>query len=131
MLREASNSATFFWVGIAFLIHLAIAGATSVDFIRDRMDPAGAEKRHAASAAAATQPSTTAPSATANPTPVAHTTAAKPGTTADPNLDDSQKKMIEKKENPVVKNITDTAKPSERPKEPTRRGLDDLDTDLK
>ncbi len=125
MVKDISNRDTLMWCAVAAVVHIVLIGATSVSYVRDRwIDPAGAAAREKAAeqadAAAATQP---APAATSTDTkPVA-----KP---ADPLADD--KAMMEKKkDNPVVKMVTETAKPNEIPKTPTHEGFHLDDSSLK
>ncbi len=128
IVGDMSNTKTMFWVIVAAGIHLVLIVGTSVGYIRDRwIDPAGVESRQkteaekmAAAQSPATKPTTTQPVAKAAPVKTASQIAA-----------DEEKKILElKKDNPVVKGITEPAKPGEIPKGPTRNGFD-LDEALK
>jgi hypothetical protein len=131
MVAELSNAQTLKWVGVALLVHVVIIGATSVNYLRDHVfDAAGAPARAAARAAAiqaAKKPATpaTAPTAT-TPTAPKPAEATKPKTPADEDA-----ALIEKnKTNPVIKSITESAKPADIPKTPTRNGFN-FDDDVK
>jgi hypothetical protein len=124
MAAEMSNAQTLKWVGVALLVHVVILGATSVGYIRDTwIDPAGAEARRAAAASAVKPAETPQPATAATAKPDAAKPAPKPDDTAS---------LIEKnKDKPIIKNITETAKPSETPKSPTRNGFNFDDDALK
>ena len=62
------KDSTYLYVGLSLLLHLILLGATSVGYIRDYIDPAGAAARKAAAAEQAakeTPASQPAPTATA------------------------------------------------------------------
>ena len=125
MVKDMSNRDTVMWVLAAAVVHLVLIGATSVPYMRDHwFDPAGAAAREKAAelaeATAATQPAQAVASIDTKPV-------AKP---ADPIAED--KAMLEqKKNNPEVKKVTETAKPNEIPKSPTHEGFHLDDSSLK
>lgn len=116
------------WFIVAILLHTVFIGLTSVSYIRDTyIDPDSADKRRKEAAlmaqqketakaeAAAAKAEAAAPAATEPAKPPAGGTESK----ATGASDDPEKKLLdEKKDTPIVKAITETAKPSEIPKEP-------------
>lgn len=123
MVAEMSNMRTLKWVGVAFAVHIIVIVSTSVgtisDFLREKrlfglspvvaapaVEPVKAQEP-------ATQP-TTAPAK-----PVAAADAGSDARTA--GLSDDDKRLAEsaKAGNPMAQKLTETAKPSERPKEPS------------
>jgi hypothetical protein len=119
------------WIVLAFAVHAVLIGATSIGYIRDLMDPAGAEKRQAeakaaedAKKAAAKGPAGTQPAATPA---VATQTPAAAGTSTDPE----KQALEDKKDTAVVKSITDQAKPEDIPKKPDDLGIGLDDTNPK
>ena len=119
MLSELSNTTTLMWIGVAFLIHVVVFGATSVSYLRTAFTAGAAESRPDEAEAATAKP-------TPAPAPTAPPVAAKPSAPeAKPAEVVDESKMLEAhKDSPVVKSITDAAKPSELPKAPSRNGLD-------
>jgi hypothetical protein len=119
MVGDLTSGRTLMWVGVALVIHLVLIGATSVGYIRDKwIDPAGAQARRDAENAGkaganavspATQPTNASP--TSRPTAVSSDAA-------------EQRLLEQRKDSKVVKDITEPAKPSEIPKEPSRSGFD-------
>ena len=123
IVGEMSNTRTLFWVAVAAGIHLVLIVGTSVGSIRDRwIDPAGAEAREKAEAEKSSPATSTTKPASQ---PVVKV---KP---AEQTASDDEKKLLEQKKNsPVVKGLTETAKPGEIPKESKRNSVD-LDAALK
>jgi hypothetical protein len=129
MAAELSSASTLKWVGVAFLVHVVILCATSVGYIRDTwVDPQGAQARRAAAAKAAEIAAAAKPADVAQP--AAKSDATKPAVAA-PKPDDTAALIEKNKDKPVIKNITETAKPGETPKSPTRNGFNFDDDALK
>jgi len=129
MIAEFSNMQTLMWVGVALLAHVVIIGATSVTYLRDQIDPAGAVARKtaqanaaAAAAAAATQPASAPAVADAAPAP-ANPDASPAATPAAAEVSDD-KAMEDRKDSAMVKKITEAAKPAEIPAKPNNTGID-------
>ena len=117
MVGDLTSGRTLMWVGVALVIHLVLIGATSVGYIRDKwIDPAGAQARHEAQANADAKP------------PMPATQPAAPGAATQRGVvtkDLSEQQILEqRKDSKVVRDITEPAKPSEIPKEPSRGGFD-------
>ncbi len=133
MISEMSNGQTLFWVLVAAGIHLVLIGGTSMGYIRDRwIDPAGAAARQQAADAQklAADQAAVASSATQPPTATTTQQPTTPTTTVNPTTD--EKKLLEqRKDNPEVRKINETAKPAEIPKDPSHRGFDLDDSTLK
>jgi hypothetical protein len=114
MVSEMSNAKTLWWVGVALLVHAAIILGTSREYIRVHWfhgtpsEVAGGDEVAAPVAAAQ------APAATATPAEMTVKPAAPAQATA--GLSDDDKKLAERSNSPMVKSITDTAKPAELPK---------------
>ena len=130
LLTTFSKSPFWIWVIMSLVIHLSISAFISYGFIRDNyIDPEGAVARKAAALAAAKPEPPAAPKPVAPkpapPAAVAPTTVA----TTPTNLND--RLLEERKNTPVVKRITETAKPDEIPKQPTDLGISLDDTKLK
>ncbi len=134
LLSGYGGGKLWMWIIVAFVIHAVIIGGTSVNFLRDFFDPAGAEARHAAEMAKA------APAPNAKPgTPTGAATPAAPGngatgaaattqksasTSSSATKPDNEKLTAEeKKGTPVMKALSDTAKPGETPKKPDDLGI--------
>ena len=124
MVAEMSNARTFIFIGIAFFLHAALILGTSIPYMRAhwfgaktgeekvapddaKTAPDAASANAASVAASAVAPSAPAPS----PAPLA-------------GLSDDDKKMAERDNSPIVKSVTDAAKPSELPKGPSVNPLD-------
>jgi len=124
------DTRTGFWIGVSLAIHVALLLVTSIGFLRDVVDPAGAAARKEAAAAqaagadpgAATAPAATPPgnsAATNSATPAAapaNASAAKPP--ANPPAVSEEKMMEERKNSAVVQRVTEKSKPSEVPAKP-------------
>jgi len=119
MLADFSNKQTFMWFLIAFAIHVAIVGATSVGYIKNLM---------AGPPPPATQPAET----TEQAAPPAAPTDAKPtADAAKTDKTDEQKTLDQRKDSPMAKTLTETAKPEEIPTGPRDSGIgldESLDT---
>ena len=133
MLSELSNTNTLMWIGVALLIHVVVFGATSVDYLRSALAVRPAEPQAQAAppagnppaakpAAASAMASAHAPAAASTvppPTANAPTSEAKPAEVPD------EAKMLEAhKDSPVVKSISEVAKPGELPKAPAHNALE-------
>lgn len=144
MLSELSNTNTLMWIGVALLIHVVVFGATSINYLRSALavrsvDPPAQTAPPAAdtaSAPAATPAPAAAPASA--PAPVTAATvlpaAAAPSKTPSPEtkpaeVTDEAKMLEAHKDSPVVKSITEAAKPGELPKGPSHNAmeLDSLD----
>jgi hypothetical protein len=118
MVSEMSNARTLWWVGVALVIHAVIILGTSKEYIRVHWfggtpapEVASGDEAPATPAIASQSPATPATPANAA-APAAKS--ATPQATA--GLSDDDKKLAERSNSPMVKSITDTAKPSELPK---------------
>jgi hypothetical protein len=116
MISEMSNTKTLMWVGVAAVIHLLIILGTSKEYIRvhwfggaPTADVASGDEAVAAPAVTAQTPA----NPTAPATPAAKSAAPSQATAG---LSDDDKKLAERSNSPMVKSITDTAKPAELPK---------------
>ena len=115
-----SNAATLMWIFVAFLIHAVVFGATSMNYLRATFLPKTAQSQPAeADAAPAGPAAVAAPSPLPAAAPKAAAAAAK-----SPEPADEAKLLEAHKDSPVVKAITEPAKPSELPKGPSHNGLD-------
>jgi len=110
LLLDFSKTRILHYVALAVVIHLVLIAATSVGYIRDRwIDPEGATRRKAAQLEARK-----AAEAKAAPP--------KPERAAAPKAE--QKAIPEdRKQTPVVKEITELPKKGEIPKEPDDLGI--------
>lgn len=142
LLAGFEHGGIIFWIIVAVVIHIVFIGATSLGYIRDTwVDPEGAKKRkeqaalimqqkEAAKTAAKEVATAAATEPAAAPKPAAAGeggTAAAPAGTAGENAtaatagtggSDDKAKMDAIKNTPMGKTLTDTAKPSEIPKQP-------------
>ena len=118
------------WLTLSFLVHASLAGFVSYGYIRDHyLDPEGATGRKAAALAA--EAAAQKPAATKAKPPgaaAAGKTAATPGGSST-NATDAL--LDQRKNTPVVKRITDAAKPGETPKQPGDIGISVEDTNTK
>jgi hypothetical protein len=114
MLAEMSNAATLTWIFVAFLIHAVVFGATSMNYLRATFLPKTAQSQPAEADAT--------PAVPAPLPPAAPKAAAADAKTPEPA--DEAKLLEAHKDSPVVKAITEPAKPSELPKGPSHNGLD-------
>lgn len=129
LLAPFAKSRIAMWIIVAVVLHVVLIGGTSLGYIRDHFDPAGAEKRKAAALAIAeankpkpkTPPKPVESPATNNPAP----TAATPAAPVEP------KPMDNRNNTPVVKTITATAATNEIPKVPDDLGININDTNRK
>jgi hypothetical protein len=113
MVSEMSNAKTLMWVAVALVIHAVIILGTSKEYIRVHWlggkpaDVAAGDDAPAAPVTAAAPPAT----------PAVASVPAKPAAAqANSGMSDDEKKLAERANSPMVKSITDTAKPSELPK---------------
>jgi len=115
MLADFSNKQTFFWFLVAFAIHVAIIGATSVGYIKNGF----------AEAPPATQPVEPAPQATTpDGTPVVDASKSTPPTnTQSTGTADEKALLEERKDSPMVKELNEVAKPEDIPKGTSRDGI--------
>ena len=131
LLTTFSKSPFWIWVIMSLVIHLSITGFISYGYIRDHyLDPEGAAARKAAALAAVAKPQPTPAPKPVTPPPAPPTpTPAPSGPGAATNSTDRQ--LEEHKNTPVVKRITETAKPDEIPKQPGDLNISLDDTKLK
>jgi hypothetical protein len=122
IIQDISNVNTLMWVGVALVIHVVVIGALSVNNIRDWADPEGAKARAAAEAKKDQPPAPSAP-APAAPPAVTAPSAEKTKAAAAKEPTEDEKMMEKRKGSPVLKAITDKAKPTEIPKEPHSDGI--------
>lgn len=122
LMRLFTTTPVVKWLLVSIIAHLLILGITSMAYIRDRIDPDGAEARAAAAQAAstkaetATEASTATEAAPVTPSPVGQG----PKTEAE---------LLENHKNaPVVQRITETAAPEDIPRQPDDLGLSLEDT---
>ena len=133
MLSELSHAGTLMWIGVALLIHVVVFGATSVNYLRAAFNPGAAESQPAEGDAAAPASASSSPaSGSAAPvaTPASGVAASPKAAAAEvksPEPTDEAKMLEAHKDSPVVKAITEPAKPGDLPKGPSHNGLD-LDT---
>jgi|SRR6185437_7556597 len=127
MVAEMSNANTLKWIGVAFVVHLILIGATSVSYMKthwfgkhevEAMDDSKSSPAAVAPAPTPEKPATPAPA-------TVDKTAAAPAAPSAPGLSDDDKKMAELKNTPEMKKLTATAKPGELPKTPSLKGIDD------
>ena len=127
------------WILFAVAVHAVLIGMLSLGYIRDRwIDPEGAVTRKAAAEAAKKElQKAAAPEAAKAAAPAATNAAAaqavKPAvaptsTTAAATGDQIPE---DRKDSPVVKRITEQAKPGEMPKQPAELGISIDDTNPK
>ena len=121
-----SKSRLMLGLAAAVIIHILIIGVTSMGYIRDTViDPEGAEARRADRQ---TTPATPAPPRP-SPQPAAPTAAPAPDAAAStPAPGSNEALMEERKDTPMVKAVTEAAKPEEIPALPEIRGLSLDDT---
>ena len=122
LIRMFSKSRIALGVAVALVLHIVLFSLGSINYLRDTfIDPEGAaERKKAAAAAANPEPTPTAtPAPTASATPVPSPTA---GAKTEEQL------LKERSEAPVVKAITETAKPEEIPDLPKNDGMSLEDT---
>ena len=136
----ASFSKTHFplWVALSLCVHLGLAGFISYGYIRDNyIDPAGAaERQRLADEAEAAAKKASAPAAA--PGAKSSTPGAVPGGAAKPQAASAAPGAKTpdgtpdaRKNAPVMKRITDSAKPGEIPTQPGDLGISIDDTDSK
>ncbi len=138
LLNGFSKDRIVFWLAVAACIHVVLISLLSLGYIRDRwIDPEGAEARKAAvlaaqealkkeAAAKVVRPpvSTGAVSqANAATSGVAKVSGASTGTT--------EQILEQRKDSPVVKRITEKAKPEEIPAQPNDLGISIGDTNVR
>ena len=129
LLTTFSKSPFWIWVLMSLVIHLSISGFVSYGFIRDHyLDPEGAAARKAAALAAEAKPEPAPAPKPVTPPPVSPT----PAPTATGPATNSPDRLLEEHKNtPIVKRITETAKPDEIPKQPGDLNISLDDTKLK
>ena len=129
LLTTFSKSPFWIWVVMSLVIHLSITVFISYGFIRDNyLDPEGAMARKAAALAAVAKPEPLAARKPVAPPAVPPT----PAPTATGPATNSPDRLLEDHKNtPIVKRITDTAKPDEIPKQPGDLNISLDDTKLK
>ena len=126
LLTTFSKSPFWIWVIMSLVIHLSISGFISYGFIRDHyLDPEGAAARKAAALAAVAKPEPTPAPKPVTPPPAPAPAAVGPATNSTDRL------LEERKNTPIVKRITETAKPDEIPKQPGDLNISLDDTKLK
>ena len=116
------------WLALSFCVHAGLAGFVTYGYIRDHyLDPEGAAGRKAAALAAeaATQKPTTA---NKTKTPA---TGKNPATPSANSTNSTAALLDQRKNTPVVKRITEPAKPGEIPKQPGELGISVEDTNTK
>lgn len=129
MLLEFSNARTLKWIGVACVVHVIFFAAASANYLMGNSDSSSATPP-----AAASQPTTTA-SPTAATAPAGDKPAADKSVSDKPVADSDRRNDVptpaqeadtlrERKESPVVKAITETAKPSEIPTSSSVNGID-------
>jgi len=138
LLSGFSKDRIIFWLAIAAAIHVVLIGLLSLGYIRDRwIDPEGAVERKAAVLAAqealkkATVAKVVRPplstgivnQAAAATSEVAKTTGISTGTT--------EQILEARKNSPIVKRITEKAKPDEIPAQPNDLGISIGDTNVR
>ncbi len=111
MLSELSNITTLKWIGVALVIHVAVFGLTSINYLRTTFS------------GNATGSPVAGETAAGNPAPAA-VPAASPAAAKPPETSDEVKEMDRHKDSPVVKSITKVAKPGELPKGPAHSPMD-------
>jgi hypothetical protein len=112
MLSELSNITTLKWIGVALVIHVAVFGLTSINYLRTTFSGNAAASPVAGETAAG------------NPAPAAASPAATNPATKPPEPSDEVKEIDRHKDSPVVKSITKVAKPGELPKGPAHSPMD-------
>ncbi|MEI8314305.1 MAG: hypothetical protein WCG79_02525 [Verrucomicrobiota bacterium] len=129
LLATFSRSPFWIWVILSLVIHLSVTVFISYGFIRDNyLDPEGAVARKAAALAAEAKPEP--PPALKPVAPKPTPPAPSPSATATPT--NSTDRMLEERKNtPIVKRITEVAKPDEIPKQPGDLNISLDDTKLK
>ena len=114
---------TLFWVGVSAVIHVILILGLSGRYLQDHvLDPAGADlrkQRDAERDAALVSANSGAPAPTAATQP-ARSTATQPG--ARPSTTE-ETMLKDKADTPVVKKMSETAKPNEIPAKPDDLGI--------
>lgn len=127
LLAGFSKGRIVLWTLIAVAVHVVFIAFTSVGYLRDRLDPKGAEARKAAVEAAALQEKEKAAAkpvtASTNSMPEA-----KAGATTSAGSD--ERLLEERKNTPVVKRISEKAKTNEIPAQPSDIGISIDDTNV-
>lgn len=133
LLTTFSKSPFWIWVVMSLAIHLSISVFISYGFIRDHyLDPEGAVARKAAALAAAAKPEPPAARKPVAPLPVQPSVPPTPAPNATgPSTNSPDRLLEEHKNTPIVKRITETAKPDEIPKQPGDLNISLDDTKLK
>jgi hypothetical protein len=122
MIAEMSNARTFMFIGIAFVVHAAVILGTSIPYMRTHWFGAKApEEKIAQDDGKASPP---AASASAAAPAAASPSAPAPSIGPTAGLSDDDKKMAERSSSPIVKSVTEAAKPGELPKGPSANPLD-------
>ena len=103
MAKEAGSKRFLFWIAVAAVIHIGLIGATSAGYIGRLITGESTDP----TTQPATQPAD--PAVAQKPLPPAEKTPANPGT------DDEAAMLEAAKNSAVVKSMTETAKPEERP----------------
>lgn len=129
LLAGFSKGRIVLWALIAVAVHVVFIGATSVSYLRDRLDPEGAEARKAAVAAAALKEKEKekAPAKSVMASTNAVPDAKAGGTVATGN---EERLLEERKNTPVVKRISEKAKTNEIPTQPSDIGISIDDTNV-
>lgn len=123
-----SKSRLMLGLAAAVILHLLIIGATSLGYIRDTMiDPEGAEARRAERQPAPAAPATPPVPAPQPPAPATPPAQEAPAAAA-PAPGSTEALLEERKDTPMVRAITEAAKPEEIPTLPEIRGLTLEDT---
>jgi hypothetical protein len=115
---------TMMWISVSLVIHIALIGGTSVPYIMDRwIDPDAAVARKAAAEAEAAKKKAEAKAAASGKPltpPVGPGNGAATAPSTGPKLTPDE---AAKADTPVMKRITETAKPEDMPKKPDDLGL--------
>ena len=131
LLATFSKSPFWIWVIVSLVIHLSVTVFISYGYLRDHyLDPEGAAARKAAALAAEAKPEAPAAPKPVVPPPAPPAPAPTP-TAATPPTKSTDRQLEEHKNAPIVKRITETAKPDEIPKQPGDLGISLDDTKLK
>jgi len=128
LMQNFTASRFLLWIGAAVGLHAVFIGLFSLGYIRDKIDPAGAALRKAATEAAAKAE----PQRQKSPLPVS----AAPETTASaakpaPVVTNEEALLEARRNTPVVRAITQMPKPGEIPSQPGELGIDIEDTNVK
>ena len=121
------------WLALSFCIHASLAGFICYGYIRDHyLDPEGVAGRKAAALAAeAAAQKPAGPGGNKAKTPTGTPTGKNPATPSASSTNTTDALLDQRKNTPVVKRITEAAKPGETPKQPGDLGISVEDTNTK